>query len=296
MTSCYSRPWGGRRPGCLIFLIDQSRSMADPFGAAQADAGKRKCDMVASTLNGLLNELIVTNTIIRPGFTPEVRPRADVSVLSYSADSVKSAFAGELAKKPFVSLTELQLRPLAIEKRKKKEIDELGQEVEVMLPFPLWVKPQATGNTPMCAALERAAVLAANWAEGHPDSYPPVVINITDGMATDGDMSVPARKLCQVQTRDGAALLFNVHITTLTNSAVAYPADDRELPSDQVARFLFSISSAIPESGRTFLQPLLGRTLRPGARGFIFNGDALSLRQMFVFATAPATQAADWQS
>jgi hypothetical protein len=281
----------------LIFLIDQSASMSEPFGGAQAGAGKRKCDMVATILNGLLNELIVTNTVIAPApdFTPEVRPRADISVLGYEGDTVKSALAGELAKLTFATLAELQMHPLAIEKRKKKEIDDIGREIEEVIPFPVWLKPKASGNTPMCAALETACQLAANWAEGHPDNYPPVIVNITDGVATDGDISAAAHRLTQVQTNDGAALLFNVHITTLNNTPVAYPASENELPNDQFARLLFSLSSVIPESGYAFLQPLLGRNLHQGARGFIFNGDAISLRQMFVFATAPATQQAfDW--
>jgi hypothetical protein len=37
----------------------------------------------------------------------------------------------------------------------------------------------------------------------------------------------------------------------------------------------------------------LGRPVFPGARGLIFNGDAASVRQMFVFASVPATKPLD---
>src|SRR6266705_3655894 len=74
MTNMYLRPWGGAHPGCLIFLLDQSGSMSDPFGPGQAGGGKRKCDMVATILNSFLNELIVNNTIDHNDGTTEVRP------------------------------------------------------------------------------------------------------------------------------------------------------------------------------------------------------------------------------
>src|SRR5438067_887605 len=143
----YTQAWGGTHPGCLILVLDQSGSMSDPFGHAQAGGGRRKCDMVATVLNGFLNELIVTNTVYKDGVA-EVRPRADVAVIGYEGNTVCSALSGELAKKDFVSLADLQHNPATIERRKKREIDDVGQEVEVPLPFPIWVQPVAGGGTP----------------------------------------------------------------------------------------------------------------------------------------------------
>ncbi|HYU75228.1 MAG TPA: hypothetical protein VEL31_21375, partial [Ktedonobacteraceae bacterium] len=68
----YSQAWSASRSGCLILLLDQSGSMSDPFGLQQAGAGRRKCDMVATVLNGFLNELIVTNTIAQKDGTTMV--------------------------------------------------------------------------------------------------------------------------------------------------------------------------------------------------------------------------------
>jgi hypothetical protein len=83
MFGNYRQSWGGSHPGCLILLLDQSGSMSDSFGNTQAGAGRRKCDMVATVLNGFLNELIVTNTVAQKDGSTEVRPRADVAVISY---------------------------------------------------------------------------------------------------------------------------------------------------------------------------------------------------------------------
>ena len=293
MSGSYRQTWGGSHPGCLILLLDQSGSMSDPFGNAQAGAGKRKCDMVATVLNGFLNELIVTNTIAQKDGAIEVRPRADVAVIGYEGNFVGSALGEAFYGRDFVSLPELQMNPLDIETRRRKEIDDTGMEIEIPVQFPIWVKAKAGGGTPMCAALRRARDLAQQWAMLHPDNYPPVVINVSDGMANDGDPEEPARGLCEVNTIDGHALLFNVHITDINSAPIAYPASELELPNDRYAQKLFGMSSIIPETSRTLLESLLNRPVPPGARGLIFNGDAASVRQMFVFASVPATKPMD---
>lgn len=293
MTSSYLQAWGGSHPGCLILLLDQSGSMSDPFGNGQVGAGKRKCDMVATVLNGFLNELIVTNTVAQKDGNTEVRPRADVAVIGYAGNTVDTVLSGELAARDFVSLPELQMNPLDIETRYKKDIDDTGVVIEMPVQFPIWVKAKADGGTPMCRALRQARTLAESWARSHPQNYPPVIINVTDGMANDGDPATPAQELCEVSTVDGNALLFNVHLTDLNNAAVMYPASEAELPDDKYAHKLFSMSSPIPETSRNLLASLLNRPVLPGSRGLIFNGDAASVRQMFVFASVPATQPLD---
>src|SRR5437588_6342429 len=127
----YSQAWSAARPGCLILLLDQSGSMSDQFGYAQAGAGRRKCDMVATVLNGFLNELIVTNTIAQKDGTTMVRPRADVAVIGYEGSFVGPILGGTLEGKSFVTLPYLQMNPLVIERRWKNEIHETGMEIEI---------------------------------------------------------------------------------------------------------------------------------------------------------------------
>jgi hypothetical protein len=277
----------------MIFLLDQSGSMASKFGQMQAGRDRRKCDVVATILNSFLNELITTNIIPKSDGTSDVRPRADICVLGYEGSHIDTILSGALTGHDFVSLPELQMNPADIDMRKQKDTDDTGREFEIDVPFPVWVKPRAGGGTPMCAGLRKARDLAQVWATSHPDSYPPVIINVTDGAATDGDPNAIAHEITQISTGDGQALLFNVHITTLTDSPVAYPLSENELPNDKYARLLFSISSIIPESSRALLQMLLGRDVAPGSRGMIFNGDATSVRLMFNFASKPRTQPLD---
>jgi hypothetical protein len=293
VANTYTRNWESQHPGCMIFLLDQSGSMSDPFGPAQAGRGRKKCDMVATILNSFLNELITVNTVPRADGTFIVRPRADISVLGYHGGTVFSALPGLLNGQKFVNLPDLQLNPIDVEMRKQKEVDDSGREYEADILFPIWVRPKAELGTPMCAALQRAWELANDWALFHPDSYPPVIINVTDGVATDGDPVPIAQQITQIATNDGRALLFNVHITTLSDPETRYPASPSALPNDRYARLLFDISSPIPETSRQQLESLLGQPVQMEARGMIFNGSATSIRLMFNFASLRATQAID---
>src|SRR5207248_5943981 len=103
--------------------------------------------------------------------TTEVRPRADVAVISYDGNFVGSALTEAFYGRDFVSLPELQMNPLAIETRQRKEIDDTGMEIEIPVQFPIWVKPKAGGGTPMCAGLRRASDHAQQWAMTDRNSY-----------------------------------------------------------------------------------------------------------------------------
>lgn len=293
MANTYARRWNSATPGCMIFLLDQSGSMAEPFAREQVGGGRQKSDMVATIFNSFLNELITINTEVQPDSGSEVKRRADICALGYEGTTVASALGGELSNQSFVSLAELQMNPLKIEIRKRKEVDDTGNFYEVEISFPIWIEAKHGGGTPMCAALRRAQDMASQWVMSHPNNYPPVIINLTDGMATDGDPINIAQQITQVATSDGNALLFNVHITSINASPVLYPVSESDLPNDQYAKQLFKMSSIIPETSRTLLESLLGRPVPLGARGMIFNGDASSIRLMFNFVSAPATQPLD---
>src|SRR5438046_8804564 len=106
--------------------------------------------------------------------------------------------------------------------RKRKDMDDTGLEIEVDVPFPIWVKPKAGGGTPMCGALRRARDLAEYWAYQHPDSYPPVIVNVTDGEATDGDPTGIAQEIYGIATNDGKAMIFNVYCTRHSDAPIDF--------------------------------------------------------------------------
>lgn len=286
----YAKQWGSTHPGLLIILLDQSSSMNDPFGASQLLGGKRKCDAVATVLNNLLYEFIRANTV-----GAEVKPRADIAVLTYEGGTARSALKGALAGKPFVSLPELNAHPLRVETRLKKELADDGTVIEIPTPFPVWVEPMVGTATPMCTALRQARELAETWVKQHPNNFPPVVLNITDGASTDGDPREAAQELCEVGTSDGKVLLFNVYLTDKPLPAIEFPSQAGQIPADpeQLGATLFDISSEIPEAVRKNIANATGKILSPGARGLILNGDAGAIRSMFIFATLSAARSID---
>src|ERR671931_547387 len=61
--------------------------------------------------------------------------------------------------------------------------------------------------TPMSSAFKMAAEIVQRWVAEHPKGFPPIVINITDGEATDGDPVPEAKALCSLGSDDGATLV-----------------------------------------------------------------------------------------
>src|SRR5438445_8511671 len=89
-------------------------------------------------------------------------------------------------------------KSLSIEKRIKKSYDGAVVVMDQTVKFPVWFDPYSKGGTPMCAALKEATRIVETWCQEHPKGFPPIVINITDGEATDGDLVAEARKLTAV--------------------------------------------------------------------------------------------------
>ena len=279
----YEQQWSSTHPGCLLVLVDQSESMDDPFGGASQGEGSSKSEQVAYIINSVLDDYLRLNAA---GNT--FKERAQFAVIGYSGAGVRSALPPQLKDGEFVTLAQLHNSPLRSEVRTQTRRGPEGQMIESKSTAHIWVEAIAAGQTPMCTALRQATDLTSRWTVAHPESYPPVVINITDGLATDGNVDDAARPLLDVQTRDGKLLLFNCHITKKREPAVEFARNEAEIPATLEARTLFWLSSSIPPSARRAFELTTKRPLEDGTRGYIFNGDALSVRKMLAFGTTSA--------
>jgi hypothetical protein len=290
----YWKGWHHHLPGCLILLVDQSESMSYSLSAGQGNNGEKVCDEVARVLNGFLYELIEMNTLSLPDGTKKTSNSVDIAVLGYSNGGISPIAPNTpLANKLFVTLSELQMKTIETEIRTLKDVDENGDVFEISVPLPIWVKSKAKGNAPMCLAFEYAQELAEKWAATHPGNYPPIVINLTGGKASDGNPTLSAFRLRQVRTLDGQTLLYNVLLSEFNVHPIEFPHSEDELPDDPHIRELFTISSIIPESTRSLVGSLLGREVLTGARGFIFAGSAAPARLLLTFIDVPAPQPLD---
>ncbi|CAL9449313.1 hypothetical protein SUDANB95_02397 [Actinosynnema sp. ALI-1.44] len=270
----YSAEISRANPSCFVFLVDQSASMNDPIGGG---ARQRKAEVVADAINRLLAELSV-----KCAKEEGVRDYFHVAVLGYGY-TVGSAFTGPLAGRDLVPLSQVADQPARVEKRVKKVPDGAGGLVETTTSFPVWVDPVANGGTPMCRALGLAETLVADWVARHPDCFPPIVLNLTDGESTDGDPASAAWAVQTHVTADGAALLFNLHVSAANAVPVTFPDTDVALP-DPYARTLFGMSSLLPQHMRFYA---LQQGLPAGdmARGFVYNADITSVVQFLDIGT-----------
>jgi hypothetical protein len=265
-TMPYSAEISRANPSCFIFLIDQSGSMAEPIAGSD---GRRKCDSVADAINRLLH-----NLIIKCARGEGVRNFYEVCVIGYGAQ-VYPAFSGPLAGRDLVPLSEVASSPGRVEERQQQVDDGAGGTVTKRLKFPVWFEPVAKGTTPMGQALSLAHHLLEPWVSKHPTSYPPIVINITDGEATDSGPVPQAEALTSLGTNDGNVLLFNCHISNKPLPPIVFPETDGDLP-DTLAATLFQISSSLPDKLRD-LARAENFDLGPQARGFAFNADLVEL-------------------
>jgi hypothetical protein len=265
-------------PSCFVFLIDQSGSMQDPFGGGEST--RKKADGVADAINKLLQ-----NLVIKCAKSEGVRDYYNVSVIGYGTH-VGSAFAGVLSGRESVPISEIANQPARIEERTKKIDDGAGGLVDQTVKFPIWFDAIANGGTPMCAAMGRAQAILSGWLTQHPDCFPPIVINITDGESTDGDPTSPANAITNLSSSDGNVLLFNLHVSSTSAPSVEFPASETGL-ADQYANLLFTISSQLPDYMRSIaLQE--GLPVSEGARGFVFNADIVSVIRFLDIGTRPS--------
>jgi hypothetical protein len=272
----YEQEISRQRPAYFIFLLDQSGSMIDPIGGGN---GKTKKAAVAENLNSWIETMIVATA----GSTG-VKEYMDVSVIGYRTDEngepiIKSALGGALAEKEQVGIRELADNPARQEELIKQYFDEeTGEIVDVPYIARIWVEEDARGGTPMCSVMVKAYELAEAWTEQHSDSFPPIVINFSDGESTEGHPHEYAASLRSLGTNDGDLLLFNCHLSAEESNAVVFPSSVEQLPVhlDPNAETLFDISSVFPESmvnnGKAH-----GFDIEFGARGVAFNADSVGI-------------------
>lgn len=262
----YSAEISRENPSCFLFLIDRSGSMAESFGG---QPGKKKSEGVADAINRLLQ-----NLVIKCAKSEGIRNYYHVGVIGYGSEVVP-ALAGSLAGQDLVPISEIAHNPLRVEQRVKKVDDGAGGLVDQTIKFPVWFEPIATGLTPMCQAIDMARRTVEGFVTRFPNCYPPIIINITDGKASDGDPTVPSAALKSLSSNDGFVLFFNAHVSSRPDKPIEFPDSEGQLPDDY-ARLLFSMSSRLPPP----MQATARRdevSVTDDTRGFVFNADLVAV-------------------
>jgi hypothetical protein len=270
-----------RHPTLFVFLLDQSRSMVEPLGVNGPER-RRKMDELASAVNSWLHNMVIRLT--GPG---GIKHYVDVAMMGYRTDPaanpiIESPLGGELGERArqedrmLCAITEIGENPARIDQHTRSFLDEeTGELVETTQRVPVWVEPKAEGGSPMCSALRLAHDIVHRWIGEHRDSFPPVVINVTDGGSQDGDPIPYANALRDLATDNGNVLLFNCHLSISHQDTPLFLPGDEGLPCPE-ARMLHRMSSPLPKRMYDYAVNE-GFKLQPGAKGMAFNADMATL-------------------
>src|SRR5215468_788996 len=276
----YQQTFSRSTPVCIVFLVDRSDSMQTRWAGSSLSLAQG----AALAVNRILLELCVKSTKEQGG---ALRCYFYIGAYGYGlcprtgSEGVESALPAQLATRGIVPLPELADHPIAV--REEPSVDAVSTPSRV----PVWIDACHGFRTPMCQAIATAGAHIYEWANAFPNSFPPIVINITDGMVTDSpydgaDVSMWAKRLTTIETGDGQALLFNIFLSPSPGAGVWFPASDAGLP--QPGPGLFSISSPMPD-------PMINNArsaqiqVAPGARGFVFNADLAMLVKFLEIGT-----------
>jgi hypothetical protein len=261
----YSQKINTNSPGLFIILVDQSISMNNKFG------NSKKSTVATNAVNRVIYELRVAS---RDG--SEIRNRLYVGVIGYGK-TVDGLLGG-----PISDLKHIEVEEITTTARDNKEIT---------MPMPIYLKPKAENGTPMDIAFGKAYDAAYSWIKHHQDSFPPIVLNLTDGVPNDLQHGGNGKKthdaairLMNLGTDHGKLLLFNAHFGNINDGEVLLPSTKSEL-NDQYAQYLFDFTSTIPS---TLIEnaKLSGFNPKSGAKGLVFNASAEFLIKFIDFGSS----------
>ena len=248
-------------------MIDQSGSMGDPYD------NSTKANFAALAVNRVIAEIITACTV-----GDEIKDRCYAAIVGYGTGTnvLFLEKVSDLAKNPNTTTV------------KKKVSDGAGGLVEVNEVVRVFVSPTSSGSTPMTEAFKQAYQGVEKFISGHPNSFPPIVINITDGEPNDmNTAAIEAKKLAQLKTADGNVIIMNAHIDKLSGGKVELPSNNSGFSSNKLANFLFDISTALPETLANRAKDV-GFNVQSGSRGFVFNADAETLVRILNFGSLGA--------
>ncbi len=244
--SFYQKILTRANPTAFVLLIDQSGSMAE--GEFEINGKSHtKAEALAYYVNIFLEELVNKSTR-----DDGLRNYMDVCILGYGADidEANPGWIGNLKDKTWVTIKDLSEHSTKLETTIEKVVKGVVHKTRNINKT--WIEPLAKYRTPMGNALAKTYTLLDEWirTENHKESFPPTVINFTDGMATDAtnaELIELANKIKNLHTQDGNVLLYNCHLSIESNNSVVFPINKQELPSDEYAHTLLEMSSIIPQ-------------------------------------------------
>ena len=226
-------------PGLFVVLLDQSSSMKEPVKGYPKEL--TKAEIVTMLVNDIIKTMIdsagMEETI------PGIRKKyAYLSVLGYD-DDVRPLLS--TVDSP-VDIPTLAKNPRGVIEVKRPKHDANGRLLGITTESKtVWVEPFIGMNTNMTKAFERARDVVSRWLQQSPEkisddlgyqmprmeSFPPVVINVTDGFYnTGGNPQRVVKDLCNLRTNNGNVLVFNCHFSLGNHQECIFPGQESGIP------------------------------------------------------------------
>lgn len=252
-------------PGLILILVDQSASMRTKY------ADSCKADFAALAVNRVIGEIIQACTA-----GEEIKDRCHVGVIGYGSKS-------ELLFIDSASQLATNTNVIDIPKRIS---DGAGGFIEVSQVLRVFVPSVSQGSTDMAGAFQLAYQGIEKFISHFQHSFPPIIINITDGEPDNmNETKTAVQDVQRLKTSDGSVIVMNAYISDSKGLQIQLPASSESFQSNRYAQFLYDISSVLPE-------PILAESINagfdssPGSRGFIFNADPDALVRFLRFGTS----------
>jgi hypothetical protein len=257
-----------------VFVLDRSGSMALDWPGNTTGTPIIKAEFLSEVFNKVIREIGACSL-----GSGGIKHRCDIALIGYDGGRAYSLWGGGLAGRDVVGIPDIISNPLGELTTTVSIPDPEQGMVQKEKKLKYWIEPDHGGSTPMGAALKMARETVERWLQDpkHQDSFPPVIIHITDGVPDSGQESTAlaeAKAIQQLSTSDGNALVITIHIPDGTAERSLFPATEADLPSnDAPARLLFDMASRLPDE--LYEQALgAGLMVRPGCKLMIMNADA----------------------
>ena len=270
MIRLYDAELTASNPGLIVFLIHQSEPF--PSNNRLQNIGRQLDDAFTMT-NLTINQL--ANAI------PHGRDYLQIAVIRYD-EIVDTAWKGKLAERSIWTISDIVKHPQRREQRTKLIYDGVGGLLQTQIELPIWIEAIYNQRAPMNEAMSYTLDLVSEWISGHPESFPPVIVHITDAQPTDGDPRKLAEALRSLQTVNGRVIQLNCFLDRYSNESAIF-LDQADILSNDFAKLFFEMSSPLPKAWLERITTLTSIQPSRAARAFIYNSSTTLLASILKF-------------
>lgn len=260
----YSQTISERHKALVIIAIDQSGSMAEPFEAHSLITSK-------SEIAAIVASAIIDELIIRSQADNYRLDLFDIAILGYHNDIVEPLIYRNINRPiPLYMLDCTSVIKEYISYHYKNNEGHLEIFSET---YSQWITPQAKGVSNMGEMFRTVTKLIKQWCANpqHSESFPPIFINISDGVIGAKQLSqlLPLKDILDTTgTSDGKTLTTNVLIVSRRDKFpyLDFPTAE-QIEQRHPATPLAMLSSPLP--------PMLHKRIREGKPQSIYPHLAL---------------------